>query len=125
MTVRVERVLPGVHRYASSAPTPGSYQLHLYTDIDRATRTGNFLRIDVSMFTRGRRLLVAYRNPTTYVDWPFSVVPTDTSGERLAARWHQFPVGTPVLQVLEPAEWNNPARGCPDGLAPVVDGGRP
>ncbi len=75
------------------------------------------------MFARGRRLLVAYRAASTEVDWPFFVVPTDVGGERLTGRWYQFPVGTPVPQVLDPAEWNNPARACPNGVTPPVDGG--
>ncbi|MFO0625179.1 MAG: hypothetical protein U0325_06130 [Polyangiales bacterium] len=30
----------------------------------------------------------------------------------------QFPVGTPASQILDPAEWGDPARGCDPDCRP-------
>jgi hypothetical protein len=115
VTIVVRRVLPATSSSAAfTGPAPsGTFRVHLFTDIDRAVRTGNFTARDASMLTPGRRLLVGFpRHHSTEVDWPFEVIRTDRAAEALAEDWYQFNRGTAASAVFDPDEWNNPARAC-------------
>lgn len=129
-TVAVEAALPSSYVVPGTGlrPVPmGTFRVHYYTDIDRSVRSGNFTPRDVSRFVRGGRVLALFPlQQSGGITWPFTPVATDADAMRLAERWHKFPVGTPVSEVLSPAEWNDPTRACREGPASSFrDGGLP
>ena len=128
VTVSVEQVLPATFVPSSATPRPaptGTFRVHYYTDIDRSVRSGNFTPVDVSRLVRGGRVLAEFPIAQTgAIVWPFYLIATTPDGARLAERWYQFPAGTASTQVLDAAEWNDPARACLEGPTPPGDAGR-
>lgn len=73
------------------------------------------LRLPVEMtFRPSTRLLIGlyFGRSDRGRSWYMIPLSADGSTGALAIPWYQFPVGTPVERVLDPAEWLNYERGC-------------
>lgn len=117
--VTVDRVLPASLRAGLVAPTP---------------TTGERIRVQrLLVLADGRPLSEAIPNYPRFPEIvlgmtavftiggpavgdstrrPGAPLPIDPVTNTLTAPWMQFPVGTPASQILDPAEWGDPARGC-------------
>jgi hypothetical protein len=127
--VMVEQVLPASRVVGNDAPAP---------------TVGSTLALQQRMFTRdGGSIGVIYVNNPTLPTITLGVrtvfvlgeysdenprfrgsqpLPMNLRTDTLTSPWMQFPVGTPSSQILDPMEWNNPARGCDPACR--VNGGR-